>query len=314
MLSDPLGRWVFARRFDGACSAVVASRVHAVDHPCVFVSASPEQRLVFVQHVVRPGDLVLELDATDTDLAELCVMYDRRYYGVPAESFDWDAAARRMEELAQTRTLIPYASRTGSRITLNALRAAGWRLLVSATGVQRHEGFPHCLDNGAWTAHQKQAPFDRGAFMRSLDLFGDTADFVVLPDIVAGGMVSYEMSVAWLEYVQARTRRALFSVQDGMDVSAVEALPLGDRLGIFVGGSTEWKERTMSTWGALGEARGAWVHVGRVNSARRIKLCADARATSFDGTSVTRAVAMLPNLDRARRMYTITVRGTARCV
>lgn len=38
--------------------------------------------------------------------------------------------------------MLGYASRTGTRRNLAALRAAGWRLLVSATGVHRDEGFP----------------------------------------------------------------------------------------------------------------------------------------------------------------------------
>jgi len=176
---------------------------------------------------------------------------------------------------------------------------------VSATGVHRHEGFPHCLDNGAWTAFQQGQPFDRDLFVRALDIFGETADFVVLPDIVEGGMTSLSMSIAWMDYVFARTHRAMLSVQDGMDLDLVAQMPFGERFGIFVGGSTEWKERTLPFWGALGEARGAWVHVGRVNSARRIALCAQARCTSFDGTSVTRFVAMLPRLDRARREHVI---------
>lgn len=44
--------------------------------------------------------------------------------------------------------MIPYTSRTGTRSTLRALRADGWHLLVSATGVHRTEGFPYAIDNG----------------------------------------------------------------------------------------------------------------------------------------------------------------------
>lgn len=45
--------------------------------------------------------------------------------------------------------MIGYASRTGTRRNLDALRAAGWRLMVSARGALRTEGFPYALDNGA---------------------------------------------------------------------------------------------------------------------------------------------------------------------
>jgi hypothetical protein len=44
--------------------------------------------------------------------------------------------------------MIGYTSRTGTRQNLDALRHAGWRLLVSARGPLRPEGFRYGLDNG----------------------------------------------------------------------------------------------------------------------------------------------------------------------
>lgn len=64
--------------------------------------------------------------------------------------------------------LIAYASRTGTKRNLAGLRGAGWRLLVSATGILRHEGFQYALDNGAWTAFQKGVPFDEQKFAAAL--------------------------------------------------------------------------------------------------------------------------------------------------
>lgn len=83
--------------------------------------------------------------------------------------------------------LIPYASRTGTRRNLDALRARGWHLLVSATGVLRTEGFPYAIDNGAWTAHNKGRPIDLRLFWLALVLLGASAEWVALPDIVGGG-------------------------------------------------------------------------------------------------------------------------------
>lgn len=62
--------------------------------------------------------------------------------------------------------MIAYASRTGTRRNLDALRGAGWRLLVSATGVHRHEGFRYAIDNGAWTAYQAGTLWNESAFLR----------------------------------------------------------------------------------------------------------------------------------------------------
>ena len=196
--------------------------------------------------------------------------------------------------------LIAYASRTGTRRNLDALRGAGWRLLVSAAGCLRSEGFPYALDNGAWSAFTQGRPFDERAFFSALRKMGAAADWSVVPDIVAGGRASLDLSLRWLRHVLDETPVALIAVQDGMTADDVRGY-IGHRVGLFVGGSTAWKLETMSTWTALGRERCAWVHVGRVNTARRIRMCAMTGATSIDGTSATRFAKTLRPLDAARR-------------
>lgn len=196
--------------------------------------------------------------------------------------------------------MIAYASRTGTRRNLTALREHGWRLLVSATGVWRTEGFPYAIDNGAWTAFTQGRPFNEAAFVGLLRELGASADWTVLPDIVAGGHASLEMSLRWMRRVLDETPRALLAVQDGLVPGDVRAF-VGPRVGVFVGGSTAWKLSTMSEWAALARDAGAWCHVGRVNTARRIRACTAAGATSFDGTSATRFATSVPMLDHARR-------------
>jgi len=61
------------------------------------------------------------------------------------------------------------------------------------------------------------------------------------------------------------------------------------------------REWSMPQWGRLAKAAGCHLHVGRVNTARRVQLCAAAGANSFDGTSVSRYSNMLPLLDNALR-------------
>jgi hypothetical protein len=192
-----------------------------------------------------------------------------------------------------------YASRTGTRRNLAALRAAGWRLMVSARGVLRDEGFKIALDNGAWTAFQRGEPFDVPAFERAFSLFGATADFVVVPDVVADSVASLALSREWLPRL-SDARLALVPVQDGMTFESVEDL-VGPRVGVFMGGSTEWKLANLVRWGRWCVARGVYYHVGRVNTARRIARCAEACADSFDGSSVSRFVVNLPRLEHARQ-------------
>ena len=196
--------------------------------------------------------------------------------------------------------MLAYASRTGTRRNLAALRKAGWRIMVSAKGVLRHEGFKHALDNGAWSAFIASQPFDEAAFLVAYEMFGATADFVVLPDIVDGGMKSLDFSMEWRERLGRRLGLQLLAVQDGMEPQDIASL-VGPELGIFIGGTTEWKERHRMDWGACARETRAYLHVGRVNSIRRIHLCEAAGADSFDGSSVSRYAVTLPNLEKARQ-------------
>lgn len=84
--------------------------------------------------------------------------------------------------------------------------------------------------------------------------------------------------------------------QDGL-----ESLPWPPEYdAFFVGGSTEWKMSDAADWCiAKAKASGAWVHVGRVNSQRRIRHFQLVGVDSCDGT----ALAFAPN-ERMRELNT----------
>lgn len=205
---------------------------------------------------------------------------------------------------ADVGVVIAYASRTGTKRNLDALRAAGWRILVSAAGPLRNEGFPYALDNGAWSAYTAGRPFDEALFVRALRKMGALADWTVIPDIVAGGAPSLELSLRWMRQVLDESPRALLAVQDGISPADVRPF-LGERVGIFVGGSTPYKLKTMPAWGSLARELGCWLHIGRVNTGRRIRDCSAAGATSFDGTSASRFAVTVRPLDLARRQLAL---------
>lgn len=139
--------------------------------------------------------------------------------------------------------IIAYAARTGTRRNLEALRARGWRLLVSATGVHRTEGFDNiAIDNGAWTAYQNflkgraSTPLlDKRLFIKVVLLLGSVSDWAVACDIVSGGDQSLALSLRWIPWVLKHCKRALLAVQDGMTVEQIRP-HLGPDVGIFVGG------------------------------------------------------------------------------
>lgn len=200
-----------------------------------------------------------------------------------------------------------YVSRTGTKKNLAGIRARGWRLLVSATGVLRTEGFPYMYDNGAWT--NRDTEFDVPAFERGLELLGAAADRVVLPDIVCGGAKSLALSLSWIDRVRKYNPRVLIPAQDGMDVEDLRPLLDAD-VGVFIGGGDEFKERTAGAWAALARSRGAWCHMGRVNAKRRIAIAAAAGCDSIDGSSASRFSKMHPRINRALSQTSLLVEPT----
>jgi hypothetical protein len=201
--------------------------------------------------------------------------------------------------------MIGYASNTGTRRNLNALRERGWRILLTPDNPRPPENLRFAIDNGAWKAFQQKIPFDNEAFGGLVERYGSAADFVVLPDIVAGGKDSLAFSVSWLPRLST-LKHLLLPIQDGMSHHEVGiVLRQNPKVGLFLGGSTEYKLREMYAWGAVAHAWKRWYHVGRVNTRRRIRLCAEAGADSFDGTSATMYASTLPLLDAAARFSSL---------
>lgn len=192
--------------------------------------------------------------------------------------------------------MIYYASRTGTRRNLEAMRSAGFRLLVSRAGVWRTEGMAYCLDSGAWFDYLACRSFDEEAYERLIDKLGAGADFIVLPDIVAGGLPSLELSVRWSNRALATgAPLVLIAVQDGMEDHDLAPL-VGPRVGIFLGGSTEWKLDTAMAWGRFAAARDIHYHFARINTVKRIFLAHAAGATTGDGSSASRFAKTVPLL------------------
>jgi len=204
--------------------------------------------------------------------------------------------------------MIGYTSFTGRLETKAAIRRAGWRWLTTPDELAHRgwniptwnngEAAPYCLDNGAWSCHTKGLEFNVEAFKRALDCAGSGADWVVIPDIVAQGDKSLEFSLSWMDELTCRFDLCLLPVQDGMTPKQVKPY-LNKGVGLFVGGSTEWKLSSLFEWGVLAQETGCYLHVARVNTVRRIKLCQHAGADSFDGTSPVRFPSTLKLLNNA---------------
>jgi hypothetical protein len=144
--------------------------------------------------------------------------------------------------------------------------------------------FPWFFDNGAFRDWTAEKPFNEPAFIRDLERLREmpAMDFLVAPDVVAGGMQSLDTSISWLQRIEANTASPIFiAVQDGMTPEGI-----ADRLdgfaGIFVGGTLPWKLRTGHLWCDMAHKRGLICHIGRVGTAKRVHWARRAKADSID--------------------------------
>ena len=142
------------------------------------------------------------------------------------------------------------------------------------------EWLPYALDNGAWGAHLNGKPWDEALWLdhlRRAALSGQAPLWAVVPDVVGDRAATLEL---WQEYAPEVERFGwplAFAAQDGM---TVEDVP--DKAAVvFLGGSTEWKLDNIGPWC---EAFPGRVHVARVNTYYRLRLCHVAGAVSCDGT------------------------------
>ena len=197
-----------------------------------------------------------------------------------------------------------YASRTGTKRNLAALRAAGWGLFVSAAGVHRNEGFRFMIDNGAWSAFTKGLAWTPAMFEAVLERLGadQLCEGIIAPDVVCGGLASLRVSLEWLDHLLAvYAARVYLPVQPGISPRMIASY-LGPRVGVFVGGDARWKEATCAQWAEHAHERGTVCHVGRVNTLRRLQICQAAKVDSFDGSGPSRFEAALHKMERFRAM------------
>lgn len=167
-----------------------------------------------------------------------------------------------------------------------------------------------CADNGCFG---KGYPGDE-AWLSWLAARADRADsclFATAPDVVGDAAATLERSLPWLPKIRALGFPAALVAQNGLESLAI---PWDSFDALFLGGSpecipcghvfrerrspkrdercpkcgrqlTEWKLGPhASQLAAEAKRRGKWVHMGRVNSLRRLRYADDIGCDSADGT------------------------------
>lgn len=136
-------------------------------------------------------------------------------------------------------------------------------------------------DNGCFTNPNIEIS-EYLAWLETLSEFAATCLFATAPDIVGDAAATWERSQPILPKIRAAGFAAALVAQDG-----IEDRPIAwDEFDcLFIGGSTEWKLSSNTFW-LCREAikQGKWVHMGRVNSMRRLLQARFAGCNSADGT------------------------------
>jgi hypothetical protein len=145
---------------------------------------------------------------------------------------------------------------------------------------------PWALDNGCFTS------FDRPKWERMVvEAETNRPIFVTLPDIVGDAQRTLELFDQFKMFTN-EVPRALV-LQDGI---GRHRIPWDDLEAVFIGGSNEFKYSSEAI-NAAKTARmlGKWVHVGRVNTASRVRNWAE-WADSLDGSGISRFDHMLEDV------------------
>lgn len=178
----------------------------------------------------------------------------------------WLSGAIRTELLVRKGIGFMYTPQIGNRVNLT--------------------GVPWAADTGCFSTAGSRA-FDLDAYFAWLEKmapYRDTCLFATAPDVVGDAAATWERSKDVLPRIRWAGYPAALVAQDGLEHLSVEWDAFDC---LFVGGTTAWKlSEAVVVIVAEAKRRGKWVHIGRVNSLRRLRACQLMGADSADGTFV----------------------------
>jgi hypothetical protein len=173
-------------------------------------------------------------------------------------------------------------------------------LLTPQSGNKIPEGVIYGIDNGCFNP-KVSAKFNADSYLAWLDKRErETCLFASAPDVIGDAAATLERSLPVLPRIRALGFKAALVAQDGLELLEIpwDAFDV-----LFIGGSTEWKVGAgAQKLCAEARARGKWVHIGRVNSLKRLARSAEyLEADSVDGTFLRFCPQV--NLPRLRSWY-----------
>lgn len=156
--------------------------------------------------------------------------------------------------------------------------------LASPLTRYRHEdGLEFGYDNGGFSMN----PFSNPDWIPMEKSTYPNCKWIVMPDVVGCALATTRLFNLMKEDIPLHQRAIV--AQDGHTIDQNLAIPWDEIGCLFIGGTTEWKD-TVGVRLAIHAKQNypdIWVHVGRVNTKRRMALFFD-NADSFDGSGLVR--------------------------
>lgn len=197
--------------------------------------------------------------------------------------------------------MLYFATPSGPRVR-EAMAAGLLGCIVTPRSRDQHvEGAVWCADNGCFG---RDYPGDDKWFAWLVSRAGQAGGcaFAVAPDVVGDAEATLARSAPWLPRIRALGYPAALVAQDGLEALPV---PWEEFDVLFIGGSTGWKlGPAAAALAAEARRRGKPVHLGRVNSLRRLRIARAMGCDSCDGTYI--AFAPDRNLDRMLRFIRLS--------
>ncbi len=141
-------------------------------------------------------------------------------------------------------------------------------------------GVPWAADNDAFNG------FDVASWRKMMAAIDGVQGcrFCTAPDVVGDAAATGDLFVEYAPEIRAAGLPVALVLQDG-----ITSVPWRELDAVFVGGTTDFKLGPDAAR-IVREARtrGKWVHMGRVNTVRRIRYAATIGCDSFDGTQWSR--------------------------
>jgi len=145
-------------------------------------------------------------------------------------------------------------------------------------GINGHNIF--AADNGCFVQPDKYS--DKGFINWLKKLDAKSCLFATAPDVVGDAEATRLRAYPMLKIIRELGFQASYVCQDGERPDLIDWEKMDS---VFIGGSTEWKlSQAAGDIIAEGKRRSKWVHMGRVNSFKRLRLAAVLGCDSVDGT------------------------------